>query len=317
MTIRIAIVGFGKIARDQHVPSIAADPRYELAAIATGSGDPGLGLPWFATAEEMYGAMAGRLDAVAICTPPAPRYAIARDALAAGLAVLLEKPPTATLGEVEELERRARQEGRALYAAWHSQHAAAVPRAAEALAGQSIAALDVDWREDVRKWHPGQEWIWAEGGFGVFDPGINALSIATRILPTPLFVREARLSVPANRQSPIAASLVFDGDGRRAEMDWRYSEGEQWTIRVQTGAGSVIELREGGARLCIDGVEQGADGPGEYPSIYDRFAALVAAGECEVDREPLRIVADAFLVGRREIVEPFDWQRVGGAGHAS
>ena len=314
MPIRIAIIGFGKIARDQHVPSIAADPRYELAAISTGSGDPGLGLPWFATAMEMYEAMAGRLDAVAICTPPSPRYAIARDALEAGLAVLLEKPPTATLGEMEDLERRARAQGRALYATWHSQHAAGVPRAAQLQAGQDLAALEIDWREDVRKLHPGQEWIWAEGGFGVFDPGINALSIASRILPMPLFVREATLFVPANRQSPIAANLTFDGEGRRAGMDWRYSEGEQWTIRVETAAGSVVELREGGARLLLDGVEQPVSGPGEYPSIYDRFAALVAAGECEVDREPLRIVADAFLVGRREMVEPFLWQPMADGG---
>jgi D-galactose 1-dehydrogenase len=314
MPIRIAIIGFGKIARDQHVPSIAADPRYELAAISTGSGDPGLGLPWFATATEMYEAMAGCLDAVAICTPPAPRYAIARDALEAGLAVLLEKPPTATLGEVEDLERRAREQGRALYATWHSQHAAGVQRAAERLAGEDIAKLDVDWREDVRKWHPGQEWIWAEGGFGIFDPGINALSIASRILPMTLFVREATLFVPANRQSPIAANLTFDGEGRRAGMDWRYSQGEQWTIRVQTGTGSVVELREGGARLFLDGVEQAVSGPGEYPSIYDHFATLVADNACEVDREPLRIVADAFLVGRRETVEPFLWQRMDDAG---
>ena len=47
------------------------------------------------------------------------------------------------------------------------------------------------------------------------------------------------------------------------------------------------------------------EGPGEYPSLYARFAELVEAGESDVDREPLRIVADAFLVGRREIVEPF------------
>jgi D-galactose 1-dehydrogenase len=314
MPIRIAIVGYGKIARDQHVPSIAADPRFELAAIATGSGDPGLGLPWFATPAELYRAMAARLDAVAICTPPAPRHVIARDALAAGLAVLLEKPPTATLGETEDLEALAKAGGHALYAAWHSQHAAAVPRAAEFLAGQDIAALDICWREDVRKWHPGQEWVWAPGGFGVFDPGINALSIVTRILPIPLFVREARLSVPAGRQSPIAASLVFDGDRRRAEMDWRHEAGEQWTIRVETGAGSVIELSDGGARLAIDGVAQQASGAGEYQSIYDRFASLVASGGCEVDREPLRIVADAFLVGRRETVESFEWQRMDATG---
>jgi D-galactose 1-dehydrogenase len=310
MPIRIAIVGYGKIARDQHVPSIAGDPRFELAAVATGSGDPGLGLPWFPTPAEMYREMAGRLDAVAICTPPAPRYAIARNALAAGLAVLLEKPPTATLGEVEDLEALAKAGGRALYAAWHSQHAAAVPRAAEFLAEQDIAALDICWREDVRKWHPGQEWVWAPGGFGVFDPGINALSIATRILPIPLFVREARLFVPAGRQSPIAAGLIFDGERRRAEMDWRHEEGEQWTIRIETGSGAVVELGDGGARLAIDGVARQAAGPGEYPSIYGRFASLVASGGCEVDREPLRIVADAFLIGRRETVEPFHWQRM-------
>jgi D-galactose 1-dehydrogenase len=305
VAIRIAIVGFGKIARDQHVPSIAADPRFELAAVASRSGDPGIGIPWFAGPAEMFAAMAGRLDAVALCTPPIVRHAIARDALAAGLDVLLEKPPAATLGEIEHLENLAQARGRTLYAAWHSQHAAAVSTAAEFLAGTSISKFDICWLEDVRKWHPGQEWIWEAGGFGVFDPGINALSIATRILPMPLFVREARLVVPSNRQAPIAASLVFAGEGMQARMDWRHSDGEQWTIRLETANGARVELRDGGARLLIDGAEQALEARGEYPAIYDRFAELIAAKAIEVDREPLRIVADAFLVGRREIAEPF------------
>ena len=33
MTIRLAIVGFGKIARDQHVPAIAATVGVELVAV--------------------------------------------------------------------------------------------------------------------------------------------------------------------------------------------------------------------------------------------------------------------------------------------
>lgn len=304
MTIRIAIVGLGKIARDQHVPSIAADPRFELVAVSTSSGGSGVGVPCFATPAELFAGMAGKLDAVAICTPPVVRPAIAEGALRAGLDVLLEKPPAATLGEIEHLERMARAHGRTLYAAWHSQHAAGVAPAAAALAGAAIAKLRICWREDVRKWHPGQQWIWEPGGFGIFDPGINALSIATRILPIPLFVREATLVVPANKQAPIAARLSF-GDSLEAEMDWRHSESEQWTIRVERASGSVIELREGGARLLIDGAEQAIESRGEYPSIYDRFAALVAERASEVDREPLRIVADAFLVGRREATEPF------------
>jgi D-galactose 1-dehydrogenase len=304
MAIRIAIIGYGKIARDQHIPSIEANPDYKLTALVTPSGDPGIGLPWFASHAELYAALAGKIDAIAICTPPPIRFVIARDALLAGLDVLLEKPPTATLGELEQLEALARAHRRTLYTAWHSQHAAAVPRSRELLAGADIASVQIRWFEDVRKWHPGQEWIWAPGGFGVLDPGINALSIATRILPMPLLVREARLLVPANRQAPIAASLSF-GDGLSAEMDWRYTQGEQWTIGIERADGCRIELRDGGARLLIDGAEQAIEARGEYPSIYADFAALVAARAIEVDREPLRIAADAFLVGHREPVEAF------------
>jgi D-galactose 1-dehydrogenase len=307
MTIRIAIIGYGKIARDQHVPAIAADPNFDLAAVVSPRARADEGVPVFASHDALLDAMAGQLDAVAICTPPTVRLAIARAAFSAGLHVLLEKPPAATLGEIEEIERLGRESGLTLFTAWHSQHAAAVGAAQAALAGAKVRSFQIQWHEDVRKWHPGQEWIWAPGGFGVFDPGINALSIATRILPSRLFVREAILTYPENRQTPIAARITFEGEAGQlsADLDWRYSEGERWTIRVETEDGSIVELLDGGARMTVDGEAQVADGPGEYPSIYARFAGLVEAGQCEVDREPLRIVADAFLVGRRETCEPF------------
>lgn len=306
MPIRIAIVGYGKIAKDQHVPSIAADPRFELAAVVSPRARADEGVPVFADTAAMLREMAGRLDAVAICTPPTVRLEVAAAAFEAGLAVLLEKPPAATLGEIEEMERLGREAGRTLFTAWHSQHAPGVAAAKTALAGKAVRSLRIFWHEDVRKWHPGQEWIWAPGGFGVFDPGINALSIATRILPERLFVREATLAFPANRQTPIAARIGFVG-GFEADLDWRYSEGERWTIRVETADGPVVELLDGGARLSLDGAPQEVGSLGEYPSLYARFAGLVEAGKSDVDREPLRLVADAFLAGGRESVEPFDW----------
>jgi D-galactose 1-dehydrogenase len=306
MPVRIAIAGFGKIARDQHLPAILADERFELVAVVDPGPDPDAGVPRFADHREMIAALAGRLDAIAVCTPPSVRHAIARDSLEAGLHVLLEKPPAATLGEIEHLDSLARDLGHSLFTAWHAQHNPAVTAAAAALAGKTVRSLDISWLEDVRKWHPDQEWIWQPGGFGVFDPGINALSIATRILPMPLFVKEATLSYPSNKQAPIAASLAFAGPGMlRAEMDWRFTEGEQWTIKVETAEGETLELRDGGASLLIDGVPQALPDSAEYPAIYDRFAALIEAGAAEVDREPLRIVADAFLVGRRDLVDPF------------
>jgi D-galactose 1-dehydrogenase len=70
------------------------------------------------------------------------------------------------------------------------------------LAERRLSAVRIDWREDVRRWHPGQAWIWEPGGLGVFDPGINALSIATRILPRAFFLTEGVLRFPENRARP-------------------------------------------------------------------------------------------------------------------
>jgi len=44
----------------------------------------------------------------------------------------------------------------------------------------------------------------------------------------------------------------------------------------------------------------------EYPGLYRRFVELVAAGTSDVDLAPLRLVADAFMLGSRRTVEPFE-----------
>ncbi len=120
---------------------------------------------------------------MALCTPPQVRHGLARQALEAGKHVMLEKPPGATLSEVEDLRQVAEAQGVTLQATWHSRYAPAVAPARDWLAGKTITAARINWREDVRVWHPGQDWIWEPGGLGVFDPGINALSIATAVLP--------------------------------------------------------------------------------------------------------------------------------------
>ena len=306
MTIRIAIVGFGKIARDQHLPAIAADARFQLTAVVTRGADPVIGVPCFGSLAAMLAKMPGQVDAVVICTPPAVRGALAREAIAAGLGVLLEKPPAATLGEAAELGQLARTAAVPLFASWHSQHSPGVAAAAEALAGEELASLRITWREDVRKFHPGQQWIWQAGGFGVFDAGINALSIAERIVTNPLVVAEARLQVPGNVQTPIAATIGFAGADSIAEFDWRADCHEEWSISVQSANGRTVALREGGATLFVDGQQQVLSGLYGYPSIYDRFAVIVAAGEVDLDLEPLRIVSDAFLVGQREMIDAFE-----------
>ena len=57
--------------------------------------------------------------------------------------------------------------------------------------------------------------------------------------------------------------------------------------------------------MAVDGRETSRAPDREYPLIYRRFAGLLGARESEVDASPLRIIADAFLIGRRETTEPF------------
>ena len=189
----VAIIGLGKIAHDQHVPVIAANPAFRLAAVTSQRGLTALGAPVFRTPEEMYAAVPD-IDAVAVCTPPHVRHATAHQALAAGKHVMLEKPPAATLSELADLAQFAHAQKRVLFTTWHSQYNAAVAATREALAGKVVRRLTVTWKEDVRRWHPGQAWIWTSGGFGVFDPGINALSIVSRIMPRPIFVQRRSMS---------------------------------------------------------------------------------------------------------------------------
>jgi predicted dehydrogenase len=307
--LRIGIIGYGKIAQDQHVPSIEGNPRFELAATVSRQGTGYAGVPCFTSHQEMLERVEG-LEAVAICTPPSARYSIARDCIEAKLHTLLEKPPGVTLSEVEDLACLAAAAQVSLFATWHARHNPAVVAAAERLAGRDIRKLEIVWHEDVRKWHPGQQWIWEPGGFGVFDPGINALSIATRIFPGELFVREAELHFPRNKHTPIAARLRFaSGSGAgdlSADFNWRHSGDEAWDISVETGS-ETLKLREGGSRLFVSGKEIALDhSVGEYPSIYAAFADLIDERRSDVDVRPLRLVADAYLAGRHSFVEPFE-----------
>jgi D-galactose 1-dehydrogenase len=298
--IRIGIVGFGKIAREQHAPAIAQNPSFRLAGAVTGAKAPP-GIPTFADVPAMLREIP--LDAVAVCTPPSVRYAIARDCLDAGLHLLLEKPPASTLGEIASLQSLAGAKRRTLFTTWHAQHNRAVELAADITRRDGIASLQADWLENVEKWHPGQQWIWRPGGFGVFDAGINALSIATMLSPGPLLVTAADFVLHHDGQQPIAADLALAGPAIagpvRVRLDWRHKGDERWTVAVTTNTGQRLLLSRGGSLLRIGDAPPAGDAGGEYPSIYRRFAELIGTQASHVDAEPLRITADAMMLARR------------------
>jgi D-galactose 1-dehydrogenase len=232
---------------------------------------------------------------------------VARHALERGKHVLLEKPPATTLGELEELCELAAKRGVTLFCAWHSQFAPAVAPARAWLVGRVLRRVRITWHEDVRVWHPGQRWLWEPGGFGVFDPGINALSVATEILPRRLFMRDALLTFPENCATPIAAQLTLaDADGLplTASFDFLQTGPPTWDIEIEAEDGRLL-LSQGGGRLVLDGHDAPLGPNTEYPALYAHFAELIAAGKSATDALPLRLVADALLISRRRAAPAF------------
>ena len=115
------------------------------------------------------------------------------------------------------------------------------------------------------------------------------------------------LSFPENCATPIAGDLAMVGATGypvSMELDWRQEGPQTWDITVETEDGTLA-LSLGGAALAIDGQEVSRAPEREYPELYRRFAVLLAARGSDVDAAPLRICADAFLLGERRFVAPF------------
>jgi D-galactose 1-dehydrogenase len=312
MVFKIAVVGIGKIARDQHLPCIAKNKNFNLVAGVSRHGKID-NIPCFEILNDLRLSKLS-IDAVALCTPPSVRLAMAKEALDAGWHVLIEKPPTQTVGELLAMEAYAKKKKRVLYATWHSRYNASVDDAKKRLKGKHVNFMRVVWKEDVNRWHPGQEWIWQTGGFGVFDPGINALSIVTKILPEPIYVESATIEVPSNAATPIGATIQFKrGDAAKADLsavfDWRQKGKQTWEIEIGTKDGLKLQLKNGGSVLVINGKTVREAELHEYEDIYAKFAKLLKAKKSDVDPSPLQLVSDCFMLGRPVVVPAFEWDK--------
>ena len=92
----------------------------------------------------------------------------------------------------------------------------------------------------------------------------------------------------------------------RAEFDFRQTGPQSWEIRVETDAGRLT-LSAGGSRLAHDGRPLVDEKKCRISAgIYRRFVELIANRRSDVDLAPLHHVADAFMLGRRRDVEPFE-----------
>lgn len=109
--IKVGVVGIGHLG-NYHLQKYRKLESCEITAVADVSAERAQKAAdiYQCAASANYQDLIGRIDAVSIAVPTSDHHQVARDFLAAGIDVLIEKPICATLEEADELIALARGE---------------------------------------------------------------------------------------------------------------------------------------------------------------------------------------------------------------
>ncbi|QNP75646.1 Gfo/Idh/MocA family oxidoreductase [Streptomyces roseirectus] len=276
---RIGLIGLGVISKF-YVAAFERLPGLELAAVCDLR--PAALEPFRDTAR--YTGHAGLLadagvDAVVVNVPNDAHATVCADALAAGVAVCVEKPLATRVEDGRALADRARETGVTLFTSFHRRYNSAVLRllAEVAAAGVPVRSLTVRYLERIEDHAGSDRWyLDAErcGGGCVADNGPNAFDLVR------LFLGDVGL---------VSADVVRDGrdTDRRAGIDLRSTAGVSARVELDWSYdGEVkdvtVELADG-TRLSADMLAGHPEFKGslwhEYVGVLTDFDARLRAGQ--------------------------------------
>jgi predicted dehydrogenase len=144
--LRGAIIGFGAVAANGHLPAYLKSREAKIVAVVDRTEErrraAEKALPDIATFSTIAELAANsEIDFVDICTPPALHGEPMLEALERGWNVLCEKPLLLDMAELEKVRTRARETGRAVVPVHNWKYAPIVRRATEALRSGAIGEL--------------------------------------------------------------------------------------------------------------------------------------------------------------------------------
>lgn len=110
MAVRTAVVGAGTVSR-AHLAGVQKNPDMELVAVCDLDEERARerAREFGTMAETDYTSLLDELDCLHICTPVQTHFEIAKQAIEAGVAVVIEKPATVTVEEIEKLQELSRE----------------------------------------------------------------------------------------------------------------------------------------------------------------------------------------------------------------
>jgi len=256
--MRFGVVGCGRVFQQYHLPCVRDEP--DLRVVAACDAEPAraaevLGDGVLTTADLGEFLDRGRPDVVAVCTPNDAHAEPVLAALAAGAAVLCEKPLAADLGDARRIAAAAQGApllGVNLPYRFHE----LVPVFAELTAAG-------EWEVDVvfttagqRLWRPVTKWYGdaaRAGGGALLDLGPHVLDLLQAVFGAPTLGRAGvdRLGV----EEKVSLELTFARAGASVRID-RAARTMALSVVARQGDREVAldlrrnEIRDGGATVA-------------------------------------------------------------------
>ncbi|MFG1966436.1 Gfo/Idh/MocA family protein [Nonomuraea sp. NPDC049028] len=202
---------------------IAAEPGMRVAAVGSRDLGRARALASELGAESAYGSYAELcadpgVDAVYVATPHAQHLEVAEAAIAAGKAVLCEKPLAASVADAERMVQLARDAGVFLMEAMWTrfnpliQRVAGDPRFGEIRSVQASFGFKAPYDPAHRLWAP------ELGGGALLDLGVYSFGLAQLLLGMPSRMHVTGSLAPSGVDAEAGGVLVYPG-GRRALVE--------------------------------------------------------------------------------------------------
>ncbi|MBB2947323.1 putative dehydrogenase [Actinoplanes lutulentus] len=227
---RAAIVGTGGIAAG-HVEALRAHAdRVELVAITDVDADRATAFARDWTVPAVYNDLASLLEAqkpdlVHLCTPPSTHAPLAEQCLRAGVNVLVEKPPTLSLAELDTLAAVSGETGAQMATVFQHRFGAGAIRLRNLMAsgelGRSLlASCHTLWYRDDDYYQVPWRGRWeTEGGGPTMGHGIHQFDLLLSILGPwqRVIAMTARRARPVQTED-VSTALVEFADGTLATV---------------------------------------------------------------------------------------------------
>lgn len=210
-SIRVGVIGFGLAGRVFHTFVVSATPGLKLACIVQRTGDEAArAYPQVKIARSVEEMLAETpVELAIVATPSDSHFAVARQCLAAGRHVVIDKPFTLASAEAAELIRLAREQKRLLTAYQNRRWDGDFLTVRQVMASGELGRI-VSYASHFDRFRPEPRLgVWREngspGGGTLFDLGPHAIDQALTLFGAP---------------SAITASVRTERPGARVDDAW-------------------------------------------------------------------------------------------------